>query len=164
MLSSSMVVETVVADTITTFSDGNSDVTLTFAGQGMNSDAGLLVPVDGTVTSASFDVTGMANYLAYPNRDQTCVGSVRLPHGAQVTSAELRVTGAEHDAGWDLPIKVSHKVGNNYVAINTGYRPTPQLIDFDGDGDLDLLSGGYSYTPTTGRKWIYYFENIGTKT
>jgi hypothetical protein len=199
------ITDPVSADTITKFDGGNTEAVITFNSEGSNSDTHLLVPIDGTVTAASFEVTGMANgAYTYPNRVSVYLGSidstvyrwadrsygpmgyqdrftnfqtsneyifedsgedntltVRLPAGAQITNAELRATGAQHDAGWDYPVKLSHKVGNNYVPINVGNRPTPQLIDFDGDGDLDLLTGGYVYSG--GVRWIFYFENTGTK-
>ncbi|NOQ54453.1 MAG: hypothetical protein GQ558_07610, partial [Thermoplasmata archaeon] len=90
--------------------------------------------------------------------------SIRLPEGASITSATIRLTGALYDAGWAYPIKLSHKVCNNQVPINVGFRGTPQMIDFDGDGDLDLLTGGYQYIGPGNIKWIRYYENTGTKT
>ena len=41
------------------------------------------------------------------------------------------------------------------VSLINGFRPLP--VDFDGDGDLDLLFGGMLH-------WIMYFENVGTRT
>jgi hypothetical protein len=206
MLTSSTVHQGAMAETVTTFTGGNSDVTLTLSSGVQNTDASLTVPVDGTVTEAFFYVTGMdAGTLTYPNRVQVHVGAVgspvymwtqrnyspmgfqdrftdfstsvdityedvgfdnslavRLPAGSKITSAEMRVTGIEFDAGWDYPVKLSHKVGNNVVPINTGGRPAPQLIDYDSDGDLDILTGGYQWQG--GRiNWIYLFENTGNK-
>ncbi len=196
-----------MADTVSTFTGGSSEVTLTLSGGSQNDQASFTVPVDGTVTEATFHITGMdAGTDVYPNRLQVHVGSVgspvymwagrdyspmgfqdrftdrstslemvyedqgfdnsysvRLPGGAKVTSAEMRVTGIDHDAGWDYPVKLSHKVGNNVVPINTGGRPGPQLIDYDGDGDLDMLTGGYSYSGGN-IQWVYLFENTGSKT
>lgn len=44
---------------------------------------------------------------------------------------------------------------NPFNAINTtGYRSTPQLVDLDGDGDLDVVTGQYSGA-------VNYFENTG---
>jgi len=90
--------------------------------------------------------------------------SIRLPEGASITSATMRVTGALYDAGWAYPIKLSHKVGNNQVPIIVGFRGTPDMIDYDGDGDLDMLTGGYQYVGPGNIQWLHYFENIGTKT
>ncbi len=207
LLASASLHESAVAENITTFKGGVSEVTLTLTAGSQNDQASFLVPVDGTVTEATFLVTGMdAGSYVYPNRLQVHVGSVgnpvyvwagrfyspmgfqdrftdmssgmdilypdqgynntysvRLPHGAKVTSAEMRVTGLEHDAGWDYPVKLSHKVGNNVVPINTGGRPGPQLIDYDSDGDLDMLTGGYQWSGGQ-IEWIFMFENTGTKT
>ena len=33
--------------------------------------------------------------------------------------------------------------------------------DWDDDGDLDLISGGYMYSPT---RYLHYFENTGNST
>ena len=206
MLTSSSVNEGTLAETVTTFSDGSSESILTLSGGQQNTEASFMVPVDGTVTEATFDVTGMdAGNYAYPNRVQVHLGavgspvymwagrdyspmgfqdrftdgstavdliypdqgndnsySVRLPAGAKVTSAEMRVTGIEYDAGWEYPVKLSHKMGHNVVPISIGGRPGPQLIDYDGDGDLDMLSGGYQYIAGN-VQWIYLFENTGTK-
>jgi hypothetical protein len=206
LLASASVNQGTMAETITTFAGGSSDVTLTLTAGNQNTDASLMVPVDGTVTEAYFHVTGMdAGSYTYPNRLQVHVGAVgspvymwqnrfyspmgfqdrftdfstsvdityedvgydnsykvRLPAGAKITSAELKVTGLEFDAGWDYPVKLSHKVGNNVVPINTGGRPGPQLIDYDGDGDLDMLTGGYQWQGGS-INWIWLFENIGNK-
>jgi len=206
MLTTSSVNEGVMAETVSTFTGGNSEITLTLSQGVQNTDGSFMVPVDGTVTEATFDVTGMdAGNNAYPNRVQVHVGavgspvymwadrfyspmgyqdrftdrstgfdvtyedqghnntySVRLPAGANITSAEMQVEGLEYDAGWDYPIKLSHKVGNNVVPINTGGRPGPQLIDYDGDGDLDMLTGGYLWQSGS-ISWIWMFENTGNK-
>ena len=67
----------VTADTINTFDGGSTEVIVTFNVEGTNSDTHLLVPVDGTVTAASFSVTGMANGgVAYPNRVHVYMGSI----------------------------------------------------------------------------------------
>ncbi len=197
----------VMAETVDTFTGGSSSVTLTLSGGSQNTEASFMVPVDGTVTEATFSVTGVdAGNLQYPNRLQVHVGNlgnnvymwagrdyspmgyqdrftdrstgmdlvyedqgfynsyaVRLPHGATITSAEMRLEGLEYDAGWDYPVKLSHKVGNNYVPLMVGGRPAPQLIDYDGDGDLDMLTGGYDYSGGN-IEWIYLFENTGSKT
>jgi len=207
MLASSTVDEGTMAETVTKFADGSSDMVLTLSQGGQNTDASFLVPVDGIVTEASFAVTGMdAGTYVYPNRVQVHLGSigarvyvwagrfyspmgfqdrftdqsdafdhtyedigfenthsVRLPAGAKITSAQLRVEGFDYDAGWDYPVKLSHKVGNNVVPINTGGRPAPQLIDYDSDGDLDMLTGGYQYN-SGNYKFIFLYENVGNKT
>ena len=83
---------------------------------------------------------------------------VRLPRDSDILSAEMRITGDIQDAGWEDPVRLSQVVGSNTVPINVGYRSIPQLIDYDGDGDLDLLSGGYNYNPA---QYLHYYENTG---
>ncbi len=206
LLSSSSIDQGVMAETITKFAGGSTEVEIALTAGGQNDQTNLYVPVAGTVTSATFDITGMENGdNNYPHRVQVNVGSlgntvyvwadrtygamgyqagftnfqgsadmtfeqagsnstlsVRLPEGADVKSATVRMTGAEYDAGWAYPSKLAHKMGNNWVPLSVGWRPTPQLIDYDGDGDLDMLTGGYQWISGSAR-WIWYFENIGTK-
>jgi hypothetical protein len=206
MVTTPVVDNGVLAETVDKFSNGSTEVTLSLEAASQNTEGSLLVPAFGTVTEATFDVTGMPyGDFNYPNRVQVHVGvlgsrvyqwadrfyspmgfqdrftdwststditfedqgynnsySIKLPAGADITTATMRVTGIEYDAGWDYPVKLSHKVGNNQVPIAVGGRPAPQLIDYDDDGDLDMLSGGYQYSG--GRvQWIFLFENIGTK-
>jgi len=91
--------------------------------------------------------------------DQTM--KVRLPRGADIQSAEVRLTGQIQDAGWADPVRLSQTVGSNTVPISVGYRAVPQLIDYDGDGDLDLLSGGRGQNPN---QYLFYYENTGNST
>ncbi|MCK5252781.1 MAG: VCBS repeat-containing protein, partial [Thermoplasmata archaeon] len=83
---------------------------------------------------------------------------VRLPRNSDILSAEMRFTGDIQDAGWEEPTRLSQVVGSNTIPITVGYRSIPQLIDYDGDGDLDLLSGGYTYNPA---QYLHYYENTG---
>ncbi len=53
--------------------------------------------------------------------------------------------------------------------IDVGWAAAPCAADFDGDGDLDLISGSMPMTAGGGdsassEKFLYYFENIGTRT
>ena len=43
----------------------------------------------------------------------------------------------------------------NYGGIDVGNYSTPELVDIDADGDLDLFSGSHGLD-------IYMYENIGT--
>lgn len=49
----------------------------------------------------------------------------------------------------------SFSLDNSFVPADLGVESTAALIDLDGDGDLDLLSGDYNGD-------FYYFENTGT--
>ncbi|UCC93370.1 MAG: VCBS repeat-containing protein, partial [Thermoplasmata archaeon] len=86
---------------------------------------------------------------------------VRLPRGADIETAEIRFAGEIQDAGWADPVRLSQQVGTNTVPISVGYRAIPQLLDYDGDGDLDLLSGGRMQNPN---RFLFFYENTGTKT
>jgi hypothetical protein len=69
--------ESVTADTIDTFSTGNSEETYTFTSGGLLDTIYLKVPVDGTVISATFDVTGQVNTgLEYPTVVRSFVGTL----------------------------------------------------------------------------------------
>jgi len=59
----------------------------------------------------------------------------------------------------DAPLEVPHEpvVGRPAGVFQRDYYPMLEAVDWDGDGDLDLLVGGY----VTGR--IFLFENTGTK-
>ncbi|NOQ54070.1 MAG: hypothetical protein GQ558_05645, partial [Thermoplasmata archaeon] len=86
---------------------------------------------------------------------------VRLPRGAEVQNATIRFKGEIQDAGWEDPVRLSVQEGSNFIPLDVGWRALPQLIDFDEDGDLDLLSGGYSYNPA---QYLYFFDNTGSNT
>ncbi|MCX6638866.1 MAG: FG-GAP-like repeat-containing protein [bacterium] len=54
-------------------------------------------------------------------------------------------------------------VTNNYFGINVQMDASPELADFDGDGDLDLFVGrspDEGQNPTQGD--VYFYENVGT--
>ena len=84
---------------------------------------------------------------------------VRLPRGADITSAQIRFKGDLQDAGWEAPVRFSQQQGQNSVPIDVGWRSSPQLIDWDDDGDLDLLSSAYMTNPI---RYLAFYENTGT--
>jgi hypothetical protein len=86
---------------------------------------------------------------------------IRLPRTADIQSAEIRLSGQIQDAGWEDPVRLSETVGSNSVPIDVNYRAVPQLIDYDGDGDLDLLTGGRETSPL---QYLFYYENTGNST
>jgi large repetitive protein len=54
------------------------------------------------------------------------------------------------------PISLPHEpVPGSKGVFHDDYHPVPEVVDWDGDGDIDLLLGGY----VTGM--IFYFENTG---
>jgi len=122
-----------------------------FQGPGYGSMGFQYMLVDGTTS----------NTVVYESSGSDDSMVVRLPRGATVQTAELRLTGELQDAGWAEPVRLSQQVGANTVPISVGYRSTPQLLDYDGDGDLDLLSGGYVSNPS---QYLFYYENTGNST
>ncbi len=85
---------------------------------------------------------------------------VRIPHGARVVNSGMLMTGNIHGEGWASPVTLSVRDGENEVPI-IETRPSPDLADLDGDGDLDLVCGIDSYG--TDRQGLPYYENIGTE-
>ncbi|MCC6679494.1 MAG: VCBS repeat-containing protein [Phycisphaeraceae bacterium] len=65
----------------------------------------------------------------------------------------IRNTGTKDEPTFDDPVKV--EAGDGVVDVYG--RPSPNFVDFDGDGDLDLLCGEFLDGFT-------YFKNVGTRT
>ncbi len=91
--------------------------------------------------------------------------TVRLPRGCHIEAACLTLSGALKDGGWAPPVVVQELVGNATETIDLGYRATPQLVDFDRDGDLDMLAGGYAqdYPMDNFYRTAFYFRNTGNR-
>jgi predicted neuraminidase len=65
----------------------------------------------------------------------------------------LRNTGTAEKAEYDKPVKI--EAGGRPIDVYG--MPSPNLADFDGDGDLDLICGEFVDRLT-------WFENVGTRT
>src|SRR5262249_58478218 len=57
--------------------------------------------------------------------------------------------------GQTLALPVTPVAAASPAIFQRDYYPVPETVDWDGDGDTDLLAGGY----ITGR--IYFYENTG---
>ena len=71
------------------------------------------------------------------------------------TVTEYQNIGSSSSPSWDSVGELTDSASNS---IGYGrYYGAPTLVDYDDDGDLDLLLGGYYGT-------VYYYRNIGTTT
>ncbi len=68
---------------------------------------------------------------------------------------KLAYQGLVRADGQTLMLPVAPVAAASAAVFTRDYYPVMETVDWDGDGDLDLLAGGY----ITGR--IYYYENTG---
>ena len=68
----------------------------------------------------------------------------------------LRNKGTNDKPDYDKAVKLTYVDGGTEHPIDVYGMPSPNLADFDGDGDLDLVCGEFRDTFT-------YFENQGTR-
>lgn len=68
----------------------------------------------------------------------------------------LRNQGTNEKPDYAKPQKLTYTDGEHEQPVDVYGMPSPNLADFDGDGDLDLLCGEF-------RDSLTYFENRGTR-
>ncbi|MBV6626937.1 MAG: DUF4347 domain-containing protein [Rivularia sp. (in: Bacteria)] len=72
-------------------------------------------------------------------------------------------TGGLVNPRFTLPTDLNPKRSNPFANLKLENNSTPFLVDFDGDGDFDVVSGGQRTVNSTNLHLSYY-ENIGSKT
>lgn len=72
-------------------------------------------------------------------------------------------TGGFVNPRFTLPTDLNPKRSNPFANLKLENNSTPFLVDFDEDGDFDVVSGGQRNTNSTTANLSYY-ENIGSKT
>ncbi|MEZ4944244.1 MAG: FG-GAP-like repeat-containing protein [Cyclobacteriaceae bacterium] len=95
-------------------------------------------------------VTGSVDRIQYFVNN----GGTTLGDGAE------KITFTEQTGSWDNVAKT----GNPFYGINSflpGFDPVPFLIDFDGDGDMDVFIG-HDYSNIGDGYQVHYYENDGS--
>jgi hypothetical protein len=90
---------------------------------------------------------------------------VLLPKGASIVAASLTLVGGGLHQGFTGPDFLNHRVGSNFVQLDTGQRASPHLVDIDGDGDLDLFAAGTNFSFGQGYQGgPRFYRNVGNAT
>lgn len=142
--------------------DGDGDLDLVT----VNNDGNILYfQNNGTVTAPEFTQrTGETNPFEEIEADESGGSPVfrDLDDDGDLDLIIGRVEGAfdyyENTGTTNSPeFTLSSDTDSPFNNIRPVYQGNPVLSDLDGDGDLDLISGGLSGT-------VYYFENVGSAT
>ncbi len=77
-------------------------------------------------------------------------------NGGTPGSASDPITFTEQNGIWDPVLKT----GNPLYGILPGAHPVPFFVNFDGDGDMDLLTG-HNYSNVGDGEQVHYYRNDG---
>jgi hypothetical protein len=72
----------------------------------------------------------------------------------------LLITGLHFEGLSSVTFSVQTGVNNPLDGVNTLAVSSPEAVDLDGDGDLDMYIGGSNYS----NNWLDYYENQGSST
>ena len=146
--------------------DGDGDLDL-FLGNGdyYSGDYILFYENIGSTTSPAFaaavpnpfGIVSTSAYYAYPAlADIDDDGDLDLLVGAYYGTMQLFLNvGTPTSPAFAAPVENASGLSSTY------YMAAPTFADMDGDGDLDLFVGEYTYGANHG---LQYFENVGTPT